>query len=70
MGGAYNASPLFAGGHIYVFGREGATHVIEPGKTYRKLADNKLNAQIMASPAAVDGALFIRTEKALLRIGK
>ena len=41
---------------------------IEPGTTYRKVADNKLDAVIMASPAAVDGALFIRTDKALLRI--
>ena len=70
MGGTYNASPLFAGGHIYVFNREGVTHVIEPGRTYRKLADNKITAQIMASPAAVDGALFIRSENALLRIGR
>lgn len=68
MGGTYNASPLFAGGHIYVFNREGVTHVLEPGPTYHKVADNKLDAVIMASPAAVDGALFIRTDKALLRI--
>lgn len=70
MGGTYNASPLFADGRIYIFNREGVTHVIEPGKTYKKLADNKLDAVIMASPAAVDGAFFIRTEKSLLRIGR
>ena len=68
MGGTYNASPLFADGRIYVFNREGVTHVIEPGKTYRKLADNPVSGQIMASPAAVDGAFFIRTDKALLRV--
>jgi outer membrane protein assembly factor BamB len=70
MGGTYNASPIFADGRIYVFNREGVTHVIQPGTTYRKLADNKLDAVIMASPAAVDGAFFIRTEKALMRVGK
>jgi outer membrane protein assembly factor BamB len=58
MGGSYNASPLFAGGHIYVFNREGVTHVIAPGKSYRKVADNKIAAQIMASPAASDGAFY------------
>jgi outer membrane protein assembly factor BamB len=70
MGGTYNASPLLAGGHIYVFNREGTTHVIEPGPTYKKIADNKMDAVIMASPAAVDGAFFIRTDKALIKVGK
>lgn len=68
MGGTYNASPLLADGRIYVFNREGVTHVIAPGKTYQKLADNKLDGTIMASPAAADGSFFIRTEKALYRI--
>lgn len=68
MGGTYNASPLVADGRLYIFNREGVTHVIAPGKQFRKLADNKLEGQVMASPAAVDGALFIRTDQALYRI--
>ena len=55
-------------GRIYIFNREGVTHVIAPGKTFRKLADNKLAGQVMASPAAVDGAFFIRTDKGLVKI--
>ena len=70
MGGTYNASPLFAGGRIYIFNREGTTHVIEPGTKFRKITDNKINGQIMASPAALDGSFFIRTERELIRIGK
>ncbi len=68
MGGTYNASPIFADGRIYIFNREGVTHVIAPGKTLRKIADNKIEGQLMASPAAVDGAFFIRSDKALYRI--
>lgn len=68
MGGTYNASPIFADGRIYIFNREGVTHVIEPGKKFRKIADNKLPGQVMASPAAVDGAFFIRTDKGLVKI--
>jgi len=68
MGGTYNASPLAAAGRIYVFNREGVTHVIEPGKNFRKIADNKLNGQVMASPAAVDGAFYIRTDKGIVCI--
>ena len=68
MGGTYNAAPLHADGRLYVFNREGTTHVIAPGKTFRKLADNKLSGQVMASPAAVDGAFLIRTDKELVKI--
>ncbi|MEY4484606.1 MAG: Serine/threonine-protein kinase AfsK [Verrucomicrobiota bacterium] len=70
LGGNFNASPLFADGRLYFFSREGLTHVIAPGKSFQKLAESKLDGQIMASPAAVDGAIFLRTDKALYRIEK
>ena len=44
--------------------------VFEPGTTYKRLAENQLDGQIMATPAIVDNALFIRTDKALYRIEK
>ncbi|QDU97934.1 PQQ-binding-like beta-propeller repeat protein [Lignipirellula cremea] len=70
LGGNYSASPLFADGKIYFSSREGVTTVIQPGRTYQELAVNKLDGQIMASLAAVDQALYIRTDKALYRIEK
>jgi outer membrane protein assembly factor BamB len=68
--GNYCASPLFADGKIYFWNREGDTTIIKPGVKFEKLASNKLEGSFMASPAAVDGALYVRTDKALYRIGK
>lgn len=70
LGGNFNASPLFADGRLYFFSREGLTHVIAPGKSFQKLAESKLDGQIMASPAAVDGAFFLRAGKSIYRIEK
>ncbi len=69
LGGDYSSSPIFADGKIYVGNRTGLVTVIGPGKKFEVLGKNQLPGAIMATPAAVDGALFIRTEEALFRIG-
>ena len=63
--GNHSASPLYADGRIHFFSHDGVTTVITPGKTYQQLATNTLDGSIMASPAAVDGSLYLRTDKAL-----
>lgn len=68
LGGNFSSSPLFAAGRIYVSNREGSTFVIQPGTEYRLLATNTLDGQIMASPAALDNTLYIRTDRALYAI--
>jgi outer membrane protein assembly factor BamB len=70
LGGSYSASPMAADGRIYIFNREGITHVVQPGKTYKKLADNIVSAQIMATPAATDGVIYLRTDKGMMALGK
>jgi outer membrane protein assembly factor BamB len=70
LGGNFCASPLYVDGRIYFSNREGLTTVVEPGRTYKLLSKNDLKEGIMASPAAIDGALVIRTDKALYRLGK
>ena len=42
--------------------------VIAPGKKFELLAENKLPGAMFATPAAVDQALFIRTDLGLYRI--
>ncbi len=69
LGGDYSSSPIFADGKIYIASRTGLTTVIKPGKTYEALGKNQLPGAIMATPAAVDGALILRTDEALYRIG-
>jgi len=68
LAGNFAASPLAADGKIYIAGRDGQTHVLAPGRTFNKLGAGQLDGQILASPAAVDQSLYIRTEKALYRV--
>jgi len=68
IGGNYSASPLFADGKIYVQSEEGPAIVIKPGKTFTKLADAGFKERTLASYAAGDNCLFIRTEKNLYRV--
>ena len=70
LGGKFSSSPIVADGKLYFGSREGVVSVVEAGKTFKLLAQNKLDGQIMASPAAFDGTIFIRTDKALYRIGR
>jgi outer membrane protein assembly factor BamB len=66
--GHYSASPLAADGKIYFQSEEGVGTVIKAGKQFELVAKNDLGERTLASFAAADGALFIRTEKNLYRI--
>lgn len=68
LGGTFSASPLLAGGYLYFANHDGDVTVIEPGSDGEIVAENHLDGQIMASPAAVDDALIFRTDQALYRI--
>jgi outer membrane protein assembly factor BamB len=68
LGGAFSASPIVADGRVYFFSQQGAASVVKPGRKFELLATNKLADGFMASPAAADKALYLRTEKALYRI--
>ena len=68
LGGNYCASPLFASGRIYFFSREGTATVIRPETAFQKIAESRLDGSFMASPAAVGGVLYLRTDKALYRV--
>lgn len=68
--GNYSGSPMAADGKLYFSNREGQTSVVKPGRRFELLAVNQLDGQLMASPAAIDGALFLRSESHLYRVGK
>jgi outer membrane protein assembly factor BamB len=68
LGGAFSASPIHAAGRIYFQDEQGATTVIQPGTAFAKLARNEVKGRTFASLAAVEGALFLRTETHLFRI--
>jgi outer membrane protein assembly factor BamB len=68
LGEGHLASPILASGRVYFFGREGKTTVARASDTFERLAENKLDGVLIASPAAVGKALFIRTDTHLYRI--
>ena len=70
IGGEYSSSPVYADGKIYLFSEDGKTTVIKPGRTFEKLAENKLDEGFLASPAIAGKALFLRTRTHLYRIEK
>jgi outer membrane protein assembly factor BamB len=70
LGGKFWASPVYADGRIYCLDEQATTTVLAPGTTFEKLATNKLDGQAQASPAIVDGAIFLRTSTHLYRIEK
>ena len=68
VGGMFSASPLYAGGRIYLFDEEGKTTVLEAGREFKVLAENLLDNGFMASVAVVGDALILRTSRDLYRI--
>jgi hypothetical protein len=68
-GGPYYSSPVVGDGKIYVSSRRGVVTVFEPGDTLNVLARNNLKERIMATPAIVEGKLYVRTEKNLYAFG-
>jgi outer membrane protein assembly factor BamB len=70
VGGVFSASPVAADGKIYFLSENGETIVLAAGRTPRVLAQNKLDARQLASPAISEGRLFIRSDDTLFAIGK
>jgi outer membrane protein assembly factor BamB len=68
IGGNFSASPLYAAGRIHLLDENGATTIIEPGKTYTQLAKNEITGRTFASPVPIEGALLLRTDTQLYRI--
>ena len=61
IGGKHYASPLFAEGRLYLFGENGKTRLLKPGRTFTLLGENTLDSGCHASPAVSGRALFLRT---------
>jgi outer membrane protein assembly factor BamB len=64
------SSPVGASGRIYITGRDGATVVLRRDKENATLAVNHLDDSFSASPALVDGELYLRGEKFLYCIAE
>jgi len=68
MKGKFNSSPVAASGNIYFSSTQGITYVFKEGSEMEILAENKLDGEIWATPAFIDGAILLRTSKFLYKI--
>jgi outer membrane protein assembly factor BamB len=68
--GDYYSSPVAASDRIYISSAEGTVVVLDArGEALKVLATNKLDSGIMATPAVVDGKIYVRTENYLYAFG-
>ncbi len=68
--GMYFASPSVGNGKIYVSSYNGVVSIFPVGKEFRLLAQHDFGERIMASPALVDGYIYLRTENYLYAMGQ
>lgn len=68
--GTHYASPLIANGMLYTFAGNGRVSVVALGDTPQILAVNEMNDDVYATPAIVDGTIYVRTHSALHAFAK
>jgi outer membrane protein assembly factor BamB len=68
IGGAFSASPILADGKVYFLSEDGTCTVVKASPKFEIVANNPMKERTLASFAAADGALYLRTEKNLYRI--
>lgn len=62
-GGAFSASPVAAGGRIYLASEDGDVHVAKAGTKPEWLASNPMEEVLMATPALSNGMIIVRGMK-------
>lgn len=65
---AFTSSPWANDGKLFCLSEDGDTFVIQAGPEFKVLGKNALNEMCMATPAAAQGSLIIRTFSKLYRI--
>jgi outer membrane protein assembly factor BamB len=68
--GRYWSSPVAADGRIFVVNEDGKVVVLRAAPEWEILAVNNLNEDTFATPAIVDGRIYVRTRAALYCFGK
>jgi outer membrane protein assembly factor BamB len=67
--GYYYSSPVAADNKVYIASADGEVVVLDAGEELKILARNKLDGGILATPALVDGKIYLRTESHLYAFG-
>ncbi len=65
----FSASPIGAGGYVYLASEDGDVFVVRAGTTFQVVARNDMNEALMATPAVAGGLLIIRGRFHVFAIG-
>ena len=69
IAGGFSASPVAAGGRIYLASEDGDVFVVKAGRVFELLATNPMGEIVMATPAISGDTLIVRTQGHLFGIG-
>jgi outer membrane protein assembly factor BamB len=61
----FYSSPIVADAKLYAADMDGIVHIIEVNKTFKLIAEPEMKEAIYTTPAFMDGAVYIRTDKYL-----
>ena len=67
--GRYRASPIYVDGKILCVSRDGVATVVQPGREFKVISENRMDDDITASPVVSDERLYLRGWKSLYAIG-
>lgn len=70
VGGEFYSSPLWIEGRIYGISKRGEVVVLAASREFAELGRVDLGEKTFATPAIVDGVMYLRTQSRLLSLGK
>lgn len=65
----FHASPVVAGGKVYLVDSDGVTYVLEAGPALKQLSKNPLREPVFSTPAILGGRIYLRGKQFLYCIG-
>jgi outer membrane protein assembly factor BamB len=68
--GVFTSSPVAAGGHLYFFNEDGVAIVVKGGETGSIVSSHEFRETILCTPAISGGAVYVRSDKHLWKIGQ
>lgn len=65
----FQSSPVIVGKHAYLGDNDGVTHIFEAARTYKAVSQAKVPEPIRATPAFIEGRIYLRSDNHLYCIG-
>jgi len=69
-GGSYFSSPVAAGGRIYLLNDRGTLTTVAAEGDWKQVGSTRFDEECFATPAIVDGRIYVRTAKAMYCLGR